>query len=265
MKRCLLCCQNTDHLAKAHIFAVGFFAKQMTKAHVNSVSPSDGKGRRLPNALYDHEIICDECEHRIMQPLDDNAIKVFRDKMGGYRIPLPAEAPMGMLVFEDVDRRKIRAFLGSVLWRLSVSKQPEVRNISIGNIFKERIQEDLLHDGDFSYVDMLLMYLAHPVHGAFALPNRIRLAPIDKDRDWQRINGWKLALPNIMIQVSLDKRPHPSRMFLKLAPDLTGRDNPLYASTSLAQDDDKYCLLAFESVRDDGAIKQILKALDKWT
>lgn len=195
-----------------------------------------------------------------MQPLDDYAIKVIRDKKGAIRVDLPNEAPLGMFVFEGVDKKKIRAFLGSVLWRCSVSKQPEVKDISIGNVYEERIRDDMLNDGDFSYVDMLLRYLTDPVHGAFALPTRTRLNPIDKNRDWQRINGWKLAFPNIGIRVALDKRPHPGRMFVELAPDLTGRKEPLLASTSVAEDTDGYHLLAFETARDTGLIELVHKA-----
>lgn len=263
MKRCRLCGRDRVRLAEAHVFAVGFFAELPEKAHVKTVALSDGSGRRLPKALYDREIICDECEHGIMQPLDDYAIKVIRDKKGAFRVPLPPEAPMGMFVFEGVNKRRIRAFLASVLWRCSVSRQPELNNLSIGNAYEERIRHDMLNNGDFSFVDMLLRYLTHPVHSAFVLPTRTRLEPIDTNRDSQRINGWKLAFPNVVIRVSLDRRPHPGRMFFDLATDLTGRKEHLLASTSLAQDADAYQLLAFESVRDDSLMGQILKAVAK--
>jgi hypothetical protein len=86
-----------------------------------------------------------------MQPLDDYAIQVIRDRRGMFRIPLPAEAPMGLLVCDVVDKRKIRAFLASVLWRCSVSKQPEVADVSVGAVYEDKMRQDLLHGGDFGY------------------------------------------------------------------------------------------------------------------
>lgn len=261
MKRCLLCGQNSERLVQAHIFSLGFFSQLPTKARVDTVTLSDGGGRRLQSALYDPDILCDECEHRIMQPLDDYGIKVIRDKKGAFRVPLPAEAPMGMLVFEGVDKRKIRAFIASVLWRCSVSKQPEVRDISVGAVYEDRIQEDLLRSGEFNYVDMVLFYLTHPMHGAFILPTRKRLRPLDTARDSQMINGWILQFPNISITVSLDKRPHPHRIFLMLAPDLTGRAESLRASTCLKPDAQEYNLLALEAEMQENHMEHILEAI----
>jgi len=93
-----------------------------------------------------------------MQPLDDYGIKVLRDRKGAFRVPLQAKAPMGMLVFESVDKRKIRALIASVLWRCSVSEQPEVRDISVGAVYEGRIRDDLLRGGEFNYVDIVLFF-----------------------------------------------------------------------------------------------------------
>ena len=196
-----------------------------------------------------------------MRPLDDYGIQVIRDRKGAIRIPLPAKSPMGMFVFEGVDKRRIRAFLASVLWRCSVSKQLEVRDISIGSAYENRIRQDLLDSGDFTYVDMVLFYLIHPLHGAFLLPVRKRLRPLDRNRDHQMINGWVLQFPNISITVSLDKRPHPHRMFLSLDPDRAGREDALLASSCLKPEADEYNLLAWESQMQKNHIQHILQAM----
>src|SRR5680860_95732 len=105
MKRCLLCGQSREHLAKAHIFSLGFFSQLPSKARVDTVNLSGGAGRRLRSALYDYDILCHACEHGTMQPLDDYGIKVIRDKKGAFRIPLPVEAPISVFVFEGIDKR----------------------------------------------------------------------------------------------------------------------------------------------------------------
>lgn len=261
MKQCLLCKQKKERLARAHIFALGFFSGLPTKARGNTISLSNGTGRKLQSALYDSTILCDVCEHGIMQPLDDYAIQIIRDRKGMFRVPLPAEAPMGLLIFDGVDKRKIRAFLASVLWRCSVSKQPEISALSVGSVYEHRIGQDLLHDGDFAYIDMVLFYLTHPLHGAFVLPTRKRLRPLDTNRDWQMINGWNLQFPNISLTVSLDKRPNPHRVFLSLASDLTGRPEALLVSTCLKADSQEYSLLALEAETQDNHMEHILTAI----
>lgn len=263
VKRCLLCKRKAERLARAHIFALGFFHGLPSKARVNTVAMSNGSGRRLQSALYDPDIICDECEHNIMEPLDNYGIQVIRDRSGAARIPLPAKSPMGMFVFDGVDKCRIRAFLASVLWRCSVSQQPEVRDISIGCRYESRIRKDLLDSGDFAYVDMVLFYLTHPLHGAFLIPVRKRLRPLDRNRDHRTINGWVLQFPNISITVSLDKRPHPHRVFLSIDPDLTGREYALLASTCLTPEADEYNLLALESQMQENHIQHIVQAVQQ--
>lgn len=263
MRRCLLCGQETERLARAHIFSLGFFNGLPTKARVNTISLSDSAGRKLQSALYDANIICDGCEHGIMQPLDDYAIKVIRDKKRAFRIPLPAKLPLGMFVFEGVDKRRIRAFLASVLWRCSVSTQLEVSDISIGSVYENRIRQDLLASGEFTYVDMVLFYLTHPMHRAFLLPVQKHLRPLDMNRDYQRINGWVLQFPNISITVSLDKRPHPHRMFFSLGPDLTGRAQSLLVSSCLKPEADEYNLMALESEMQENHIEHIVRAIQR--
>ena len=263
MKRCLLCKREAERLARAHIFALGFFRGLRLRAQVDTVATSTGDGRRLQSALYDSNIICDECEHNIMSPLDEYGIQILRDRKGAMRIPLPAKSPMGMFVFEGVDKCKLRAFLASVLWRCSVSKQLEVRDISIGDTDESRIRQDLVSSGDFPYVDMVLFYLTHPLHGAFLVPVRKRLRPLDRYRDQEMVNGWILQFPNISITLSLDKRPHPHRMFFSLDTELTGREDALLTSTCLLPEADQYDLLALESHVQKNHLHHIVRAMQQ--
>ena len=258
MKKCLLCGKQSERLAKSHIFSRGFFSKQPTKTNSRSVS-SSRKGRRLPAALYDPDIVCDECEHGIMQSLDDYAIQVIRDQKDAMHIQLRPDSPMNMVVFECVDKRQIRAFIASVLWRCSVSKQLELRNISIGSVYEERIRDELLGKGEFSYIDAVIFYLTHPLHGAFYVPVRKRLRPLDKTRDFQNINGWIMQLPNISITVSLDKRTHPHSMFNKLDSSLTGQNVNILASTSLGENAKDFRLFALETDVQNGDIEFLLQ------
>jgi hypothetical protein len=120
----------------------------------------------------------------------------------------------------------------------------------------------LLQSGEFDYVDMVLYYLTDPIHGAFFIPYRARFRPLDTSRDIHSVNGWILQFPNIHIAVSLDKRPHPGRMFYEFDPNLTGGQNSIRASTSLHPDNFDYHLMAFEAPRQKNLIARIIKSLE---
>ncbi|MCL5024842.1 MAG: hypothetical protein M1497_16035 [Nitrospirae bacterium] len=79
---CVLCKRENVSLAKAHIFPIGFFNKIGTKGQVLTYRTTSEKGRRLQKAIYDEEIVCHQCEHDILMPLDDYAIKILQDKEG---------------------------------------------------------------------------------------------------------------------------------------------------------------------------------------
>ena len=223
------------------------------------------KGRRLQNAIYDPTILCHDCEHRIMQPLDDYGIRIIRDKHMAKAIELVPGNPTRIWMFSDVDRRKLRAFFASVLWRVSVSRQKELVETSIGASYENRIASDLLHDGDCPYIDAFVFYLTDPVHNAFFLPVRQRLKVLDANRDRQDVNGWLMQFPKTTVTLSLDQRPHPSRMYRTLSEKFTGEVFPARVSTSLSDEAASYRFMAFETDKHAGyamRIAKVLKALN---
>jgi len=263
LKRCLLCGQSYERLARAHIFPRGFFNNLETKGCIDTITLSGVKGRRLQNAIYDPEILCDCCEHGIMQPLDDYAIKIIRDRIGAYRISLPSQDLTGLWVFNGTNKRTLRAFIASILWRVSVSKQKELEDVSVGDAYEERLRQDLVRGGEFDYVDMLLIYLTDPMHAAFLIPHRSKIQLPDRSGHMECANGWMINFPNTNIMVSLDKRPHPIKTFLTLDSSLTGRIDGVRVSSSLQSNAHNYELVAFESTRQEKIIARILAAASR--
>jgi len=106
-------------------------------------------------------------------------------------------------------------------------------------------------------------FLTDPLHGGFIVPTPKRLKPLNTIRDRQMSNGWILQFPNISITVSLDKRPHPHRMFFTLASDLTGRTGSLPVSTCLKADAQEYNLLALEAGMQENHMEHIVEAIGR--
>jgi len=240
-------------LAKAHIFPIGFFNKIETKGHVSTYRTTGEKGRCLQKAIYDEQIICHDCEHTYFEPLDDYAIKVLRDKQGVIDIIThDRDKDNRLYIFDNIDKKQLRHFFASILWRASISRQLEVKSLSIGQAYETRIRNDLLNDGPVDYIDAFVTFLTEPRHNAFFLPYRKKFRPIDPKRDSQNINSWILQFPNIHVLLSMDKRRLPNRIYAKLTD-----NNGLHISTSIHPDTAQYKFVAFEKKKDASQLNQI--------
>jgi hypothetical protein len=260
--KCQLCSNEYAKLADAHILPIGFFKNIPTKGRVDTVSLDGEKGRKLQKAIYDKEILCASCERDIVSPLDDYGIKIFRDRLNSFFIEIPNRPADKLIIYESIDPHKLKAFLASILWRISVSKQKELRDLLIGETYEKRIANDLLSKSNgFGYIDASVRFLSDPRHMAFMLPYKKRIGPIDTKRDSQAVNGWVMQFPNISITVSLDKRPHPHRMYTSISSDLSNRSEDILASTSLLAKENGYSFMAIETDKDETTISQMITAL----
>jgi len=265
---CRLCGKTVEKLVKAHIFPRGFFNNLPQKALVESLGP-DGESRTLKKALFDKEILCDQCEHEIMTPLDEYAINIIRDKKNGCNIELHRHPDNKLIIFDNIDKNKIRAFFASILWRCSLSQLCELKNISIGEKYEKKIGEDLLHwqePNRFLYLDVLAVYLTDPRHGAFLGPIFQRITPIGTNRDSTPVNGWHLNFPNISVNVSLDQRPHPLRSYIEISPELSNQAQSIFASSSLIPTAGKnFQWMALETAKNENILHLFKEMMLLWT
>jgi len=262
--KCLLCTNDKEKMAKAHIFPIGFFNNIETKGRSETYRSSGERGRRLQKAIYDENIVCHDCEHGILEPLDDYAIKILRDKQGLFdQVLHPGAKDTKLLVFDNIDKTKLRRFFASVLWRISVSKQLELRSLSVGSFYEQKIRDELCNGGAVEYIDVFVFFLTSPMHNAFFVPCRKKIKPMDTKRDGQSVNGWVLQFPNICITLSLDKRRHPNRVFFNLSPELTESHTELLISTSIHPENESYKFMVVEAKNDKGIIEQIMATLKK--
>lgn len=253
---CKLCQSECQEPPKSHIVARGFFRSSPVGLLLYTAS-GDGSSRKLANALWDNCLVCNDCEHKIFAPLDEYAIKIFSQKVSSVR--WRGGDGFEIAVFEHVDRRNLRAFCGSLLWRCSVSNLPECRHVNIGKKYEDAIAKDLrCEDKDyrvlkseseqqFSYIDAIVYNLTSDLYGGIALSKRIRLG-LHGD---SRINGFKLLIPHLSLLISIDKRPHPLKDKSNVPLMLNGR--VINGSMSLAPDKDvfPYFLPIMENLPDE--------------
>jgi hypothetical protein len=234
-------------MAESHIFPIGLFRKIPTKGKAITYNTSGAKGRLLQKAIYDKEILCQECEHNIFEPLDDYAIKILRDRHGFFKEVTDQKADGAkFILFKDIEKSKLQRFFASIMWRVSVSQQLELKKISIGHAFESKIARDLNNNTVIDYLDILVFFLAHPIHSAFYLPREMMIQPRDKGRDPSEVNGWMLQFPFITVVLSLYQLRHPCRCFFSFSPELTGERTPMLSSTSVHPENNAYNFMAVE-------------------
>ena len=208
---CKLCGKVCEHLAHSHIIPWGFVS-QCEHAHDMSLMSEGEYPKRRNKGIYDDHILCDECEHRYFYEPDDYAIRIYRDLQESEAKVDQTNKSLRYLRFGLVDRRLLRMFFASVLWRCSVAQCAELKDFSIGKVYERRISADILSNGAFDYIDAVgLRYDAidpenalHSITESYAMPIRTRLK-----FDNRTANGFNLYLPYYKFGVSLDQRPNP--------------------------------------------------------
>ncbi len=229
--KCKLCGSEKPKLAKSHIFPKGFFGKLQTKAEVFTYG-ANAERKKRPSALWDRDILCSSCEE-LTAPLDDYAIKIFRDKQNSFKLKSNANSNVDIIVYENVDHKKLRAFFASMLWRVSASSQRELTMLSVKEPYYSLIRQDLLSDGEFKYIDCFATFLSDRRHSVFFTPQEIAIDPIMKERDPAPVCGWQLEMPNLVFRISLDDRSHPLNHYIKASPENTGKEEDILISSSL--------------------------------
>lgn len=226
--KCKLCNKPCEDFAKSHIIPRGFFSntlvpreKGLGVCDVGSFCAT-GEGRRLRNALYDTNILCLSCEHDIMAPLDNYAIQIYRDFKNANWFNISSFDKDVRVVAErngigdskidlmrNVDRRRLRAFFASLLWRCHVSTLHELSLVDIGSKYERLIREELLcenfqKDRAFDYIDAVAFSFTSIAHECLTMPFKKRYCV-----NGIEANGYTLQLPHLGFRVSIDQRRNP--------------------------------------------------------
>ena len=246
---CRLCGNECQRFARSHLIPWGFMSKYEYANDMSLVSPGR-RSRRMRKGVYDEHILCDSCEHKYFHGPDTYAIRVLRDLEGGRREEMCSAGGKSCryYIFKGVDRRLLRSFFASVLWRFSVSHLACVDTVCIGQKYEARIAHDLMNDGHFDWIDAVGVVfdsdkqnrIIQGMNNGFVLPEKTRI------RYANRIaNGYNICFPKMKFCVSLDQRVNP---FAIMGEELSQYDRRFEkVSPSLANSNDGKDLILFES------------------
>lgn len=94
---------------------------------------------RYSSDTWEVKLLCEDCEQLLNISYDAYGIAVFRGHQGH-----PERGPSG-ITFRNIDRKKLRMFFLSVLWRISVSTHSSYSSIDLPVHWEEELRESLLY------------------------------------------------------------------------------------------------------------------------
>lgn len=164
---CKLCLKEKQLVRKSHIIPDFMYQGLFNAKHF--IAPLYLKemnvGKMKPTGFYEPDILCAQCESQIIGKLESYANLVIFGGKGNpdkYHRCTKVENYEGnqLLYFENIDYKKFKLFLLSILWRASISKQKIFSQVNLGEheeiIRKMIIENDPKTDNDYSISIVLL-------------------------------------------------------------------------------------------------------------
>lgn len=138
---CRLCKKEVQLIRQSHIIPKfmykGIYEKSKKLVEVNLWKTHEPKFR--PTPTYDEYILCKKCDNEVLGRLETYAADVFfeRTDLDFERV---SEGGVTSLIVKNVDYKKFKLFLLSILWRASISKQELFKEIDLGRKHEETIR-----------------------------------------------------------------------------------------------------------------------------
>lgn len=164
---CKLCHIDKPLIKKSHIIPDFMYQGLFNEKHfIAPVYLKEMKvGKMKPTGFYDSDILCADCERKIIGKLESYAKLVLWGGKGNpnkFQKLISANTHEGnnLLYFENIEYTKFKLFLLSILWRASISKQKIFNQVNLGEheevIRKMIIENDSKTENDYSVGIMLL-------------------------------------------------------------------------------------------------------------
>lgn len=141
---CRLCLEHAP-LCRSHALPNALFRPIFQRNEGKAIHLVDDE--HTPNHYssdsWSVELLCTACEKALNDAYDSYGISVVKGKaIGVYK---SADA----VTFLKLDRRRLRAFFLSLLWRFSVSRHDSYLNVQLPKLFQEELRIALLHKRHF--------------------------------------------------------------------------------------------------------------------
>jgi len=133
--RCKYCYQTKVLIKNTHIIPRCFqkFVKDDDNK-MTMITAGKNNGKEVYNAFWDSGLLCADCDNSFSS--DENYtyqfFKQFRDQ--AIEPVNVVKDPHGITFQYDIDTKRIKRCLLSILWRMAISKRSEFKNVDLGKI-----------------------------------------------------------------------------------------------------------------------------------
>ena len=137
--KCKLCLQEKRLLNCSHIISDFTYQDLYDENHkINKIQDLSNpmKFIRVSSGEYDKGILCEECEQKIGKFENYAAVILFGGNIAKKEMPrfISQVNPHGVeyISIQNIDYRKFKLFLLSLLWRASISKRDYFKHVRLG-------------------------------------------------------------------------------------------------------------------------------------
>ena len=152
MGLCRLCLKEKKLLKKSHIIP-DFLFKDFKENNyfINMKYPEVNKVKRFYTGYYDKDILCQQCDNEIIGKLETYTSKAFYHKNKHENQISKAKTFDGLelQIYANIDYKKFKLFLLSILWRASISTHEMFIDIQLG-IHEEKLRKMIYEDNPLS-------------------------------------------------------------------------------------------------------------------
>jgi hypothetical protein len=129
-------CLNRRPLCASHALPDSAFNYILRKNAGKAIVITDDATSPARNSsdTWDAELLCEDCEQKLNRSYDAYGMAVFRGHEGSVR------ADRDAVDFLRIDRQRLRMFLLSIVWRVSVSNHPNYSNIDLPHAWEEDLR-----------------------------------------------------------------------------------------------------------------------------
>lgn len=195
---CKLCLQEKKLLKKSHIIPDFMYNGIYDTNHqiLKIKYPNFANYKRVPTGDYDKYILCQNCDNVIIGELESYSSQVLnygnRPKKKDLLLQHTKNADgQIVLIVDNVDYRKFKLFLLSILWRASVSSNLYYKEISLG-VHEERIRQAIFLGNPLDETDYQVCIMVVKINDILSrdfILNPIKISQKDNPSFCFYING----------------------------------------------------------------------------
>lgn len=135
-------CYKNKKLIKAHILPRKFYLDYEKEGY--QALNIDGSYKIFQSGFYDNQILCADCDGKILKLYDDEAYRLLLDIESKKCKTFIDDLPVYHYTEKEFNYDKIRKFFIALLWKASISNSEYSKNIDLGPY--EKLALDILKD-----------------------------------------------------------------------------------------------------------------------